>query len=244
MSSKGSRFRSFKEKKNQSKIFRTYVLRGIIIVLLFSFFTSFFAIAIKVNGDSMSPNIGDGDLLVFFPYKNLSLLIGKDFQKGLKRGELVVSETTYSTRSTAFERILDPIVRIFTLQKKSLVYDNSEYRGKSELLRVVGLPGDTIKIKDHTIYIKAKGEDFFLSEFELTEMDYDLKKPIISGLWKNEYPFSSESGELYMNENEFYLISDNRGILNDSRIFGAVDGDFIAGKVILKYWPINEFSTY
>lgn len=244
MSRKGSRFRSYKEKKNQSKVFRTYIVRTIIIVLFFSFFTSFFAIATKVNSNSMSPNIDVGDLLILFPYKNLSLILGKDFQKGLNRGDLVISETTYSTGATLIERILDPLVRIFTLQKKSLIYDNSEYKGRAELLRVVGLPGDAIKIKDYTLYVKPKGEEFFLSEFELTDKDYDLIKPIMSGLWKNEYPYSSETGEIHIAADQFFLISDNREILNDSRVFGPVDGNFIVGKVILKYWPINEFSTF
>ena len=41
-----------------------------------------------------------------------------------------------------------------------------------------------------------------------------------------------------------YWLNDNRNFLNDSRIFGPVSGDLILGKVVLKYWPVNEFSLY
>lgn len=244
MSPAGNRYRSFKEKKNQTKAFRTYLLRVIIVFILFSFFTSFIALATRISGESMSPAVNNGNIVIFFPFKNISLLIGTDFNNKLKRGDLVLSETEYSVESTIVERILDPLVRIFTLQRKSLIYDNSEYKGRAELLRVVGLPGDTIKIKDYTVYIKGKDEDFFLSEFELTNQDYDLNKPLLSAKWKDEYPFSSKLKEIYVGEDQFFLISDNRAILNDSRVFGPVHKDKITGKVFLKYWPLNEFTIY
>lgn len=238
------RYRSYREKKSQTKRFRTYFIRISIFILFYSIFTMFFAVTVGVNSDSMEPSLKKGSSLILLPSKNLNSLLGRQNGNSLRRGEIVLTGTNYNIEASLIEKILDPVVRIFTLQKKSLIYDNSSYKGRAELLRIVGLPGDTIKIKDSTVYIKPSGEDFFLSEFELTEIDYDISKKIYSGSWKKEYPFSSEFEEQYITDGLYFLISDNRGVNNDSRIFGLIDKNDIKGKVLLKYWPIDEFKLY
>jgi len=213
-------------------------------IVIFSLFTSFFAISLKVNSNSMAPTVDKGSLLILAPTQNINLLLQKEFNSDLRRGEIVLSGTNFMAKSKFWEYLADPIVRVFTLQKKSLIYRNSDYLGKGELLRVVGIPGDTIKIKDDTIYIKPKDSEFFLSEFELNQIDYDTHKRDLTKDWKSEYPFSSELENVVIEEGFYYLVSDNREILNDSRIWGAVNKDKIRGRILLKYWPVNEFAIY
>lgn len=238
------KYRSYREKKTQSKKFRTYFIRIILMFLFYSLFTVFVAISIQISGDSMSPNLNSGNAVIMTPTNNIFSIFKANSSKIYKRGEAVFTSTNYTIKPSLIEKIIDPIVRIFTLQKKSLIYDNSNYKGRGEILRVVGIPGDTIKMKDSTIYIKAADEEFFLSEFELSTEDYDINKNQFSPDWKESFPFSSESGELYIPENNYFLISDNRGTNNDSRIYGSVDKKDIIGKISIKYWPINEFTFY
>lgn len=238
------RYRSYREKKTQSKRFRTYFVRFLFMILFYSIFTMFIAISVGVKTDSMAPNLTNGNTIIIQPTKSLYSLLQHKNGRSFKRGDIVTTGTNYIVEPSILEIILDPVVRIFTLQKKSLIYDNSEYKGRGELLRVVGLPGDTVKIKDSTVYIKAEGQDFFLSEFEMSSVDYDISKKVPSANWNNEYPFSSELDEVSINDDHYFLVSDNRGVMNDSRVFGSINQDFIIGKVILKYWPLNEFSFY
>jgi signal peptidase I len=244
MKASGSRYRSYRDKKNQSIAFRRYFLRITVVFIFFSFFTSFFALAIRVEGESMAPTFNHGNIVIFHPFKNLASIVGRNSSSGIKRGDLVIAGTAYSSESSPLEKIFDPFVRAFTLQKKSLIYDNSQYKGNTEFTRVIGLPGDTIKLKDFTVYVKGKDQEFFLSEFEVTKMDYDILKPINIDIWKDEYPFSSYLEEFYLGEDEYFVISDNRGILNDSRIYGPLSAKDLKGKVLLKYWPIKEFATF
>lgn len=242
--SSNKRYKSYREKKTQSKKFRIYLIRLFIMLIFYSFFTIFIAISIGVSGNSMSPNLNDGNSVIMLPSKNIHSILQNHNNKTFQRGEVVISATNYAVKPSFLDIVLDPIVRIFTLQKKSLIYDNVDYKGRGELLRVVGLPGDTIKINDSTVYVKAADQEFFLSEFELSTKDYDIIKKVNTQDWDESFPFSSQTDEFKIEKDHYFLISDNRGTLNDSRIFGSIDKDEIIGKVIIKYWPVNEFGFY
>ncbi len=242
--SSNHKYRSYREKKSQSKRFRIYFVRVFFLLLFYSIFTSFVAISLSITGNSMSPNLNRGNSLILLPSKNLNSLLQREPSGNYRRGEVVLTGTNYVVDASLWEKVLDPVVRVFTLQKKSLLYSNSEYKGRGEILRVVGLPGDTVKIKDNTVYIKPKGEEFFLSEFEINQIDYDIDKMLLKKEWKDEYPFSSEQSEEYINEGFYFLMSDNRSVFNDSRVFGQVKKNEIKGRVLLKYWPVNEFDLY
>lgn len=242
--SSSHRYRSYREKKSQSKRIKTYLLRILILFVCYTLFTSFFALTVGVRGDSMNPTFDNGDSLVLLTSSRFNSVVLRKKSNVFVRGEVVLSGTNYQVEPKLWEKLLDPVVRIFSLQKKSLIYNNGEYKGRGELYRVVGLPGDTVKIKDYTIYIKPKGEEFFLSEFELTNVDYDITKKDLPDSWKEDFPFSSKMDEVFIEDNNYFLISDNRSMLNDSRVYGSVGADKIKGRVIFKYWPVNEFNFY
>lgn len=92
--------------------------------------------------------------------------------------------------------------------------------------RVVGLPGDTIKIKDNILYINDKeydepylAKDIEYSDFSLSEINYD-KIP----------------------EDMYFVLGDNRPDSFDSRDIGLVKKEDIIGKISLRFWPLNEFK--
>lgn len=86
---------------------------------------------------------------------------------------------------------------------------NSHYYVK----RVVGLPGETIQIKDGSVYINGV----------LLEEDDSLDKMIEAGIAENELELSAD---------EFFVLGDNRNSSEDSRSgnVGAVKRDNIIGK--------------
>lgn len=83
--------------------------------------------------------------------------------------------------------------------------------------RIIGLPGDTIKIEDNKLYING----------ELYEEDY------IKNGWHNmtgTYTFKVPKGE-------YFMMGDNRDHSNDSRAWGSVKKDEIIAKAIFRYYP-------
>lgn len=82
--------------------------------------------------------------------------------------------------------------------------------------RIIGLPGETVIIKDGRVYIKNdnKPEGFILDESSYTD------------------EYTSKDTELVLKNNEYFVLGDNRDVSSDSRAWGAVKKDLIVGK----YW--------
>ena len=97
--------------------------------------------------------------------------------------------------------------------------------------RVIGLPGETIELKEGAIYIKSKEErqGQILREPYLEEgvKTYSLKESVVS-----------------LDENEYYVLGDNRNLSKDSRTFGPVNKGFVVGRVMLRGWPFNRFGFF
>lgn len=89
--------------------------------------------------------------------------------------------------------------------------------------RVIGVPGDTIDIRDKKVYING----------EL------LDEPYIKG---ETYP-KSMVFPLVIPEHQFFVMGDNRENSMDSRDFGFVGIHQIEGKAVLRLWPIEKFGT-
>ncbi len=89
--------------------------------------------------------------------------------------------------------------------------------------RIIGLPGETIKISDNGIEI-ISGE----FSFNLDETDYLLNT------------FFTEEMEMSLGEDEFFVIGDNRAVSFDSRQWGALPRDHILGRAWIRVLPFNR----
>lgn len=96
--------------------------------------------------------------------------------------------------------------------------------------RIVGLPGEKIEIKDNSVTV------------------YNSENP--QGLVLDEKNYLSESmrtsGELVvkLNENEYFVLGDNRMFSSDSRYWGPVLSSDIIGKVLLRAWPLDALTVF
>lgn len=106
----------------------------------------------------------------------------------------------------------------------SLDYEDTKYLIK----RVIGLPGDTIEIKDNVLYVNG-------NIYEEEYLDEDL-----------EYPdfFLSDLGYDTIPEDMYLVLGDNREDSLDSREIGLISKDNINGKIVLRIWPLNKISTF
>lgn len=93
--------------------------------------------------------------------------------------------------------------------------------------RIIGLPGETISIKDGKVYI----DDVLLPEIEYLD-------PAIYTTGAN----ALHEGESYEVPNgEYFVIGDNRPKSSDSRSFGSVDESTIKGRAWIVYFPFSNF---
>ena len=113
--------------------------------------------------------------------------------------------------------------------------------------RIIGMPGDTVKMENDQLTINGKKYDEpYLDKF---------KKEFSEDKLQGEYAYSSgfqaqaESASTFTSDFEYtvpkgkYLVlGDNRLISKDSRMFGLVDKDMIQGKVVFRYWPLSEIK--
>ncbi len=98
--------------------------------------------------------------------------------------------------------------------------------------RVIGLPGETIRIENYEVYIDGK----------LYEEDY-LKET-----WARNPGYIEASGyaEFTLGEDEYFMMGDNRNNSYDGRYWAEagyfVNREDIIGKGWFIYWPIKHFS--
>jgi signal peptidase I len=92
--------------------------------------------------------------------------------------------------------------------------------------RLIGLPGETVTVKDGNVYISdANGKTSKLDEYYLPS-------------YVTTIALSDESVKLAADE--YYFMGDNRNGSKDSRSFGAVKKSFIVGRVFFRGWPIDK----
>jgi signal peptidase I len=94
---------------------------------------------------------------------------------------------------------------------------------KSYIKRVVGLPGDLIRIDAGQVYVNEQ----MLSEAYVPE----------------EYRDRVSYEEHRVPSGEYFVLGDHRSSSSDSRTWGFVKRDRIYGKAVFVYWPLDKMGT-
>lgn len=102
-------------------------------------------------------------------------------------------------------------------------HDPSKYFIK----RVIGLPGETIEIKDGVVTVK---NDAYPEGFKLEE-NY-IQGETLPGSYKQ------------LGDKEYFVMGDNRPFSSDSRYWGSLDENYIIGRALVRLWPIEELEFW
>ena len=107
---------------------------------------------------------------------------------------------------------------------KSDLYDDSG-KQKNLIKRIIGLPGDTLEIKEGDVYING----------ELLQEEYVAEQGL-----------SGEMEAVTVPEGRLFVMGDNRGVSLDSRseAVGTIDMDAIVGKVVIRRYPVSEMKVF
>lgn len=99
--------------------------------------------------------------------------------------------------------------------------------------RIVGVPGDIVKVFDCEVYVAKEGEKFKLEEPYL-----------YSGTCTSDGPRLKEGRSIKLEANEYLVLGDNRSHSVDSRIFGLIGTKNVVGKVVFRFWPLDRAEIF
>lgn len=100
---------------------------------------------------------------------------------------------------------------------------------KDLIKRIVGLPGDVVKILDCKIFISLDGEKYAYQETYLNEESCTKGGPMIK-----------EGRSFKIPDNKYLVLGDNRENSMDSRYFGFTEKNDIIGRAIFRFWPLEK----
>lgn len=94
---------------------------------------------------------------------------------------------------------------------------------KSYIKRVLGLPGDKVEVVEGRVFVN--------------------RQPVEENYVPAEYQDDSTHPLLEVPRDHFYVLGDHRNTSNDSRTWGTVPREFITGKAVFAYWPLDRFGV-
>lgn len=93
---------------------------------------------------------------------------------------------------------------------------------KSYIKRVIGIPGDRVRINHGAVSVNG----------------HVLEEPYVP----QEYHDEVSTRELTVPRDEYFVLGDHRSSSNDSRSWGTVPRRFIYGKAAFVYWPLERLG--
>lgn len=109
-----------------------------------------------------------------------------------------------------------------------VVFGLPQETSRDLIKRVIGLPGETVKIDGDSVIIKNADhpEGFKLSE------------PYLSA----ENLGGASGMEVTLNKDQFFVLGDNRRVSADSRLWGTLPRADIVGRVLVRLYPFTNIS--
>ncbi len=96
-------------------------------------------------------------------------------------------------------------------------------RSKSFIKRVIGLPGESVEIRQGIVYVNG----------------HAILEPYVP----TQYEDMSDFGPVRVPKDSYFVMGDHRISSNDSRVFGPVESKFIYGRAVFAYWPVDHFGS-
>jgi len=104
-----------------------------------------------------------------------------------------------------------------------IVFEYPENRDMDYIKRVIGVPGDTVELRDNALYLNGQKVDEPYKRLDKTPIPGD----------------KTDFGPVAVPADSFFVMGDNRDHSQDSRYWGFVPREYIRGKALLIYFSWN-----
>ncbi len=192
-----------KEKRTVGQEILSWILTILVAVVAALVIRSFVFEPVRVEGSSMDDTLADGEIMFVTKFDYSSTWLSMPWQSNDEKEKAV--RITFGGNPQRFDVVI------------------CRYPGRGDtnfVKRVVGLPGDTIELKDGWLYVN--GEEF--------------KEPYIN----DEYR-SGHFGPYTVPEGKYFVMGDHRNNSNDSRSVGPIDRNMIVGHVRQVVFPFGQW---
>ena len=192
-------------------VLREYLEALLIAVVFATFARTFVVQAFKIPTGSMEENLLVGD-------------------------HILVNKMIYGRATAALERRLLPLREV--RRGDVVVFKFPEDPTRDFIKRCVGLPGDTVEIRDKQLYVngEAVAEDTYT--FYRDPRTYPRSPLVPEGLRRRD-----NFGPAAVPAAHYFCLGDNRDNSNDSRFWGPVPESYVKGRALLIYWSFDAEAS-
>jgi signal peptidase I len=185
---------------------REYFESIVVAVILALFIRTFVVQAFKIPTGSMEENLLIGD-------------------------HLLVNKFAFGPTTSAVEKAVLPIGDI--KRGDVLVFKFPVEPERDFIKRVIGLPGETVEVKERKIYINGAPVDDPHAHYLLPASSADNHEV-------TSYDVRERYGPVTVPANHYFMMGDNRDNSQDSRYWGFLPRDLIKGKALVIYWSYES----
>ena len=147
-----------------------------------------------------------------------------------KRGDIITFEAPSKSFISPDEADLNYPVAVYENEPKGIFskfkYYVLEIGKTSYIKRVIGLPGEHVKIENGKVYINGE-------ELDEPYLQEGVETESTGGVFTD---FTVPEGHVF-------AMGDNRLQSSDCRRFGCIPIEKIESKVLIRFWPLNQFGT-
>ncbi len=129
-----------------------------------------------------------------------------------------------------------------------LVFDPPHEEDLKLVKRLIGLPGDTVEMRDAVLYLNGVPQDEPYVRDEQRGPDQHpwmvwQREVLVSSVDQGTYsPTRDDWGPLAIPEDRYFMLGDNRDSSFDSRYWGLLEGWRLEGRAVFKYYSYNKDS--
>jgi len=182
---------------------REYFESIAIAVILALFIRTFIVQAFKIPTGSMEQNLLIGD-------------------------HLLVNKFVFAPTSSRLERMLLPVGTI--RRDDVVVFKYPEEPDRDFIKRIIGLPGETIEVREKKVYINGTALDEPFVHFLQPASAASELHEVTSFDVRERY------GPVTVPADQYFVMGDNRDNSQDSRYWGFLPRDYIKGRALIIYW--------
>lgn len=186
----------------------------------------------KQNKENVKTDQKSDNLLVFLDWLKtflIVILVGVLLTVFVIQKNIVQGPSMEPTLDNGDQVFVEKVSKYFSITRGDIItIEQTDPLHPETLLikRIIGLPGEKVQIKDGHVYINDElFDEPYISDIVETAIDPQYDKAVV-----------------VLQEDEYFVLGDNRPISKDSRRIGPVHKDQIIGKVLFQFYPFDEFG--